>query len=119
VRTRDGKTAKGFGSMPMGNVWSFPSREMSYNTTLNAMKELAGRIAKTTIGYKEYGHPIDINAALEPEYLKAAAETSKALALTASIPKLCALVTASPFDAAIHDAFGKVHNRSCYQTYGR
>jgi L-alanine-DL-glutamate epimerase-like enolase superfamily enzyme len=29
------------------------------------------------------------------------------------------LVTASPFDAAIHDAFGKVHNRSCYQTYGR
>src|SRR5262245_10592892 len=118
VRTRDGKTAKGFGSMPMGNVWSFPSREMSYNTTLNAMKELAGRIAKTTIGYKEFGHPIDINAALEPEYLKAAAETSKALALTASIPKLCALVTASPFDAAIHDAFGKVHKRSCYQTYG-
>jgi L-alanine-DL-glutamate epimerase-like enolase superfamily enzyme len=119
VRTRDGKTAKGFGSMPLGNVWSFPSRDMAYDRTLVAMKELAGRIAKITFGYKEYGHPIDINAALEPEYLKAAAETSKALALTASIPKLCALVTASPFDAAIHDAFGKVHNRSCYQTYGR
>src|SRR5262249_53900637 len=29
VRTRDGRTAKGFGSMPLGNVWSFPSREMS------------------------------------------------------------------------------------------
>src|SRR5262245_48362692 len=119
VRTRDGKTAKGFGSMPLGNVWSFPSREMAYFRTLVAMKELAERIAEITSGYKEYGHPIDINTALEPEYLKAAAETSKALALTASIPKLCALVTASPFDAAIHDAFGKVHNRSCYQTYGR
>jgi L-alanine-DL-glutamate epimerase-like enolase superfamily enzyme len=119
VRTRDGKTAKGFGSMPMGNVWSFPSREMSYNTTLNAMKSLAERIAKITSGHEEFGHPIDINTALEPEYLKAAAETSKALTLTAPIPKLCALVTASPFDAAIHDAFGKVHNRSCYQTYGR
>src|SRR4030095_16930599 len=34
------------------------------------------------------------------------------------IPKLCTLVTASPFDAAIHDAFGKVHGRNCYQTYG-
>lgn len=118
VRTRGGKTAKGFGSMPLGNVWSFPSREMAYYRTLVAMKELAGRIAEITSGYKEFGHPIDINAALEPEYLKAAAEI-KTLMLSSPIPKLCALVTASPFDAAIHDAFGKVHNRSCYQTYGR
>jgi L-alanine-DL-glutamate epimerase-like enolase superfamily enzyme len=121
VRARDGKTAKGFGSMPMGNVWSFPSREMAYNTTLGAMKELADRVAGITSGYKEYGHPIDINAALEPEYMKAAAEISKGPTPTLSspIPKLCVLVTASPFDAAIHDAFGKIHNRSCYQTYGR
>jgi len=119
ARTRDGKTAKGFGSMPLGNVWSFPSREMPYSATLNAMKSLAERIAKITSGHKELGHPIDINVALEPEYLKAAAEISKALALAAPIPKLCALVTASAFDAAIHDAFGKIHNRSCYQTYGR
>jgi L-alanine-DL-glutamate epimerase-like enolase superfamily enzyme len=118
ARTRDGKTAKGFGSMPMGNVWSFPSREMSYDTTLNAMKSLAERIAKITSGHTEFGHPIDINAALEPEYLKAA-ETLKTPTLSSPIPKLCALVTASAFDAAIHDAFGKVHNRSCYQTYGR
>jgi len=118
VRTRDGKTAKGFGSMPLGNVWSFPSRDMAYNRTLLAMKELAERIAEITSGYKEYGHPIDINMALEPEYLKAA-ETLKAPTLSSPIPKLCTLVTASAFDAAIHDAFGKVHNRSCYQTYGR
>ncbi len=119
VRTRDGKMAKGFGSMPMGNVWSFPSREMSYSTTLGAMKTLAEQIAKITSGYKEFGHPIDINTALEPEYLKAASEVSKDLNLSTEIPKLCTQVTASPFDAAIHDAFGKVHNRSCYQTYGR
>src|SRR5215475_5181613 len=50
VRTRDGKTAKGFGSMPLGNVWSFPSREMSYDTTLGAMKALARRVAKVTSG---------------------------------------------------------------------
>jgi L-alanine-DL-glutamate epimerase-like enolase superfamily enzyme len=118
VRTRDGKTAKGFGSMPMGNVWSFPSREMPYDATLNAMKSLVERIAELTSGYKEYGHPIDINVALEPEYLKAA-ETLKTPTLSSPIPKLCTLVTASAFDAAIHDAFGKIHNRSCYQTYGR
>ena len=116
---RGDRVARGFGSMPLGNVWSFPSREMSYNTTLNAMKELAERVAKITSRYKEFGHPIDINAALEPEYLETAREVSKELKLAAPIPKLCTLVTASPFDAAIHDAFGRVHNRSCYQTYGR
>jgi L-alanine-DL-glutamate epimerase-like enolase superfamily enzyme len=119
VRNAAGQTVKGFGSMPLGNVWSFPSREMSYNTTLSAMKALTERIAKITANYKEYGHPIDLNNALEPEYLKAAAEVSPQLKLLSPIPKLCTLVTASPFDAAIHDAFGKIHKRSCYQTLGR
>lgn len=119
VKSRTGKSATGFGSMPLGNVWSFPSRDLSYARTLSAMTSLAERIANLTRAYKEFGHPIDINAALEPEYLKAAAETSRDLKLGAPIPKLCTLVTASAFDAAIHDAFGKLHRRSCYQTYGR
>src|SRR5262249_10084267 len=83
------------------------------------MKALAERVAKITSGYKEFGHPIAINAALEPEDLQAAQGVSKELKLAASIPKLCTLVTARGFDAAIHDAVGKIHNRSCYQTYGR
>ena len=118
VRTPDGRTAKGFGSMPMGNVWSFPSRDMSYDQTLRAMNGLAARITKLTNDYKEYGHPIDINVALEPAYLKAAAEVGVEQKLAEPIPKLCTLVTASPFDAAIHDAFGKLHGRSTYETYG-
>jgi len=118
VRTKAGKVAKGFGSMPLGNVWSFPSKTMRYDQTLQAMKELAKRIGPITSGYKEFGHPIDINVALEPLYLQAAEEVSKQLNLDAPIPKLCTLVTASPFDGAIHDAFGKLHNRSSYQTYG-
>ena len=31
VRTRTGKSAEGFGSMPLGNVWAFPSRLLSYD----------------------------------------------------------------------------------------
>lgn len=119
VRAADGRTARGFGSMPLGNVWSFPSREMSYDATLGAMKALAERIAASTRNFREAGHPFDLNLALEPEYLKAAVEVSRDLKLPAPIPKLCTLVTASAFDAAIHDAFGKLHGRSCYQTYGR
>lgn len=119
VQARDGRTAKGFGSMPLSNTWAFPSREMSYDTTLGAMRALAERVAKLTRDYKDYGHPLDINTALEPEYLKAAAQVSQELKLAAPIPHLCTLVTMSAFDAAIHDAFGKLHRRSCYQTYGR
>jgi L-alanine-DL-glutamate epimerase-like enolase superfamily enzyme len=119
VRTRGGQVVKGFGSMPLGNVWSFPSRALDYNATLGAMKALAERIAKLTNGYREYGHPIELNFQLEPEYLKAAAAVSEELKLTQPIPTLCTLVTASAFDAALHDAYGKALKRSCYQTYGR
>lgn len=118
VRAGDGRVAKGFGSMPLGNIWSFPSHTMPYETTLAAMKALAGRISKITTAYKEPAHPVDINVALEPEYLKAAAEVSREMALQEPIPKLCTLVTASPFDAAIHDAYGKAHNLNSYLTYG-
>lgn len=118
VRSREGRTAKGFGSMPLGNIWAYPSREMGYDGTLRAMRLLAGRIEKITADYKEYGHPVDLNHALEPAYLTAAAEISAAERLPAPIPKLATLVVASPFDAAIHDAYGKLLGLNCYHTYG-
>ena len=46
VRSRDGRSATGRGSMPLGNVWSFPSRMLSYDDTLGAMKTLAERISR-------------------------------------------------------------------------
>jgi L-alanine-DL-glutamate epimerase-like enolase superfamily enzyme len=118
VRTPGGRVARGFGSMPLGNVWSFPSRRLSYDATLGAMKALAERIARLTADHKEAGHPIDLTWALEPLYLGAAAEVSRDLELAEPIPVLCTLVCASPFDAALHDAFGKVHGVSCYHAYG-
>jgi L-alanine-DL-glutamate epimerase-like enolase superfamily enzyme len=118
VTTRDGRSAKGFGSMPLSNVWAFPSTSMPYETTLGAMTALAERIARITSGCKETAHPIDLNVLLEPEYMKAAGEVSRELKLDQPVPKLAMLVTASAFDAAIHDAFGKVHGVNCYATYG-
>src|SRR5438128_726393 len=118
VSTKSGKKAQGFGSMPLGNVWSFPSKKLTYEQTLAAMKSLTERVAKLTAGYKEYGHPIDLTWALEPAYHHAAAETTQALGLAEKIPVLCTLVVASPFDAALHDGFGKIHGLNCYHTYG-
>src|SRR5579859_5358531 len=97
VRTEAGQTARGFGSMPLGNVWSFPSRVLTYDDTLAAMKALAERIARLTADYQGAGHPIDITHTLEPAYLRAAAEVSRERHLAEPIPALCALVCASSF----------------------
>jgi L-alanine-DL-glutamate epimerase-like enolase superfamily enzyme len=116
VRARTGQVAHGFGSMPLGNVWSFPSKKLTYDQTLQAMKDLAAQITKLTTQQREWGHPIDLNVALQPQFLRAAADISRTLAQP--IPELCTIVTASPFDAAIHDAYGKLHNRNAFQTIG-
>jgi L-alanine-DL-glutamate epimerase-like enolase superfamily enzyme len=118
VRTVAGRGARGFGSMPLGNVWSFPSKVLTYDATLAAMKALVERVARLTGDYREVGHPIDLTWALEPAYHQAAQEVSRQLNLAEPIPPLCTLVVASAFDAALHDAFGKVHGLNCYHTYG-
>jgi L-alanine-DL-glutamate epimerase-like enolase superfamily enzyme len=119
LSTKAGKTAEGFAAMPMGNIWAFPASTVPYDTTLGAMKELALRIARITRAFREYAHPLDMHKALLPVYLKAAAEASRELELLQPIPKLCTLVTASPVDAAVHDAFGRLHGRNSFQVCGR
>ena len=119
VETRDGKSATGFGSMPLSNIWAFPSREMKYDQTLGAMTALATRCEKLTGDYSEFGHPVDLGVALEEQFLQAADQVSSELELVSPIPALATMVTGSPFDAAIHDAFGKVHGLNCYKTYGK
>jgi L-alanine-DL-glutamate epimerase-like enolase superfamily enzyme len=118
VSTASGKKAKGFGSMPLGNVWAFPSKKLTYEQTLAAMKAVVERVAKITAAHKDYGHPIDLTWALEHQYLDAAAELTKEMSLADPIPVLCTLVAASPFDAALHDGFGKVHGLNSYHAYG-
>lgn len=119
AETNSGQVARGFGSMPLGNIWSFPSRVLSYDQTLGAMKSLAEKLRRLFAGSAEAGHPLDLFHRLEPAILAAAGEVSAELHLAEPMPTLAALVVASPFDAAVHDAFGKVHGRSSYQTYGR
>jgi L-alanine-DL-glutamate epimerase-like enolase superfamily enzyme len=118
VRTAAGKEAEGFGTLPLNYTFTFPSRKLSPDARQGAMKALAEQIAKVTRSYCGFAHPIDINRDLAPLYVKAAADVSRQLQLADPIPKLCTLVTAGAFDAAIHDAFGKVHGVSSFHTYG-
>jgi L-alanine-DL-glutamate epimerase-like enolase superfamily enzyme len=115
VRTGGGRDARGFGSMTLGNAWSFPA--VSQDAGLGAMVRLAGDLRAQTAACDDTGHPLDLFRALEPSYLRAAKTLSETRALPVPIPKLCTLVVASAFDAAIHDAYGKAFGVSCYETY--
>jgi len=107
VETAAGAIAEGFGSMPLGNVWAWPTRELTYAQTMGFMKRIAGKLAKVYGECTLSGHPIRITHELEKHHA----------GLDPIAPLLATLVVASAFDAALHDAFGKVHGLNCYHTY--
>lgn len=115
VRTGDGTEAFGFGSMTLGNAWSFPKAPQEDG--LGAMMALAEAFRATTAACDEQGHPIDLWRVLEPAYLRDAEALGPRRGLSTPIPRLCTLVVASAFDAAIHDAYGKAFGLSSYATY--
>ena len=65
--------------MTLGNAWAFPAAPQ--DDGLGAMKALAGELRAATAACDEAGHPIDLFRALEPEYLRAAADVSAARGL--------------------------------------
>ncbi len=119
VRTKAGKGGTGFASMPLGNVWSFPAPDIPYATTLAAMKSLAQKIAQNMRDFTDFAHPLEANRALEPAYFGLAEEVTIEMRLPRKVPDLCTLVTASAFDAALHDAFGRAHGRNSFTLCGR
>lgn len=114
VETRSGTIARGFGSMPLGNVWAWPSKSLNYGQTLAGMREIAAACGDVYRSDREFGHPVEIGVRCEHAILERAA----GLGLPEAPPPLAALVVNSAFDAAIHDAFGKSLGLNCYRTYG-
>jgi L-alanine-DL-glutamate epimerase-like enolase superfamily enzyme len=117
LETNGGKRATGFGSMPLGNVWSFPSRVLGYDQTMAAMKLATAKVADLYRNCKEAGHPIEITHQLEHEFPAIAKTVTEELQLAEPMPLLGVLVSASSFDAALHDAYGKAFGLNCYSTY--
>jgi len=118
VLTRDGRRGRGFGSMPMGNVWAWPSSVVTPPQSLEAMLAFANLLTPALRSYRECGHPIDITRALEAEHAGTAANVVNNLGLAEPMPKLAELVAASPFEAAIHDAYGKTLGANSYNLLG-
>jgi len=119
VETRDGRRGRGFGSMPMGNIWAWPSRDVPSESTLAAMTELGQRLARQSNDYRGTGHPLEITRELAEQCAPTAAQVVREAGLAAPMPRLAQLVAASPLEAAIHDAFGKTLGENSYNLLGR
>jgi L-alanine-DL-glutamate epimerase-like enolase superfamily enzyme len=118
VETRDGRRGQGFGSMPMGNVWGWPSTRLSTEETLKAMLALAERVAKNAPACRVMGDPLEITEALAAERAGLADGIVRAAGLAEPMPVLAQLVAASPTEAAVHDAFGKTLGKNSYNLLG-
>ncbi len=117
VESRDGKRhAGGFGSMPVGNIWAWPTDKVSADQTEAAMKQFAEEVVELASDCSEFGHPLDLSYHLSAEYEHLGKLLSNRLKLAEPIPKLALAVSASPFDAALHDAYGRLHGMNSYDT---
>lgn len=117
VENAQGRSAEGWGETPLGVQWAWPADSplVERQATLEALcRELAA--AWSTFPVR--GHPIDIGYAFQatelPRLLTSMAERQPDCE---PIPWLAALVCCSPFDLALHDAYGILHDRPVYDTY--
>jgi L-alanine-DL-glutamate epimerase-like enolase superfamily enzyme len=119
VESRSGKHTTGFGSMPVGNVWAWPSEKVSAEDSGKAMEEFAEQVVRLTDSFDEFGHPIDIVFQISAEYGHLARRVSQEFGLAEPLPPLAQLVAASPLDAALHDAFGRVNDVNSYNALSK
>lgn len=115
VVTRDGRRASGRGSMPMGNVWSWPSNLVPAEATLAAIVALGQRYVDSAPVLAPLGDPLQITSALAAQLPQLAREVTDAQQLAEPMPRLAQLVAASPLEAAIHDAFGRAWHENSYR----
>ncbi|HEY4311794.1 MAG TPA: mandelate racemase/muconate lactonizing enzyme family protein [Pirellulales bacterium] len=118
VETRDGRRTQGVGSMSLGNAWAWPSSAVSGEDTLRAVMRMAELLMEDARHYREPGHPLEITHDLSARHAPIATQVKTELALAEAMPRLPQLLAASPLEAAIHDAYGKVLGRNSYDLLG-
>jgi L-alanine-DL-glutamate epimerase-like enolase superfamily enzyme len=111
VETRTGETAAGWGETPLSVAWVWPS-ELSYTERETKLKDFTRFLLGAWRNVDDWGHPMELGHRFLEEILPE-------LHRQFSLPWLAALVCSSPFDLALHDAYGLVHKVPTYSTYTR
>jgi L-alanine-DL-glutamate epimerase-like enolase superfamily enzyme len=120
VEDSAGRRADGWGETPLSVQWVWPSR-LSYEERHEALRKLCIRIGEAWVRTPcTPGHPMEVGHAFLENPLKdvtSAFNRSERGEGTEPVPWLGALVCSSPFDLALHDAFGVLHSVPTYETY--
>ncbi|NOX53523.1 MAG: mandelate racemase/muconate lactonizing enzyme family protein [Planctomycetes bacterium] len=114
VENRSGKHANGFGSMPVGHIWAWPSTAVPEDQAAKAMMQFAEEVVHIANAYPDYGHPLDIVFQISAEYDHMGKRLAERMGLAEPMPELAQLVAASAFDAALHDGYGRVNGVNSY-----
>lgn len=119
VRGHDGREADGWGETPLSVQWVWPSR-LPYAERHDVLKAFTASLVGLFVdASREPGHPIVLGHDFLDDTLPAAADAfnRRERAGREPMPRLAALVCASAFDLALHDAYGVLHGRPVYETY--
>ena len=141
VADRRGRVAEGWGETPLSVQWVWPGA-LPYEARHATLKDFSVLLAKAWAGFSGRGHPMEVGADFQEEELSrlwrrfnrareksscaemggadlpAGLDARQRVPTAEPMPWLAALVCCSPFDLAIHDAFGKLVKRPAYSTYG-
>ena len=120
VENNLGQKVEGWGETPLSVQWVWPS-EIAYAERHDTLIEFCKLIAKRWNGFDRVGHCLEIGHEMIMNDLPAALSDFNDNRLTSaeSMPWLAALVCASAFDLAVHDAYGVMNKVPIYQAYGR
>ena len=120
VRDGGGKKACGWGETPLSVQWVWPSA-LAYEERHSSLKAFSERLVEVWGGgvLTEPGHPIEVGhrflEGILPGLLLDFNENHRRG--KEPMPWLAALVCASAFDIALHDAYGILHEVPVYQAY--
>jgi L-alanine-DL-glutamate epimerase-like enolase superfamily enzyme len=117
VSGMEGQRAEGWGETPLSVQWVWPS-SLGYELRLNALQDFCQVLAQAYAQFPARGHALEIGAVFIRTALPKLLEAfNKTLPPQVQIPHLAALVCASAFDLAMHDAYGVLHGVPTYTTY--
>ncbi len=112
VETRTGRRAVGSGSMPVGNIWAWPSQQLDASTTLQQMLDFGQSCCQLSEKSTFFAHPLEIAHDLWPEFHDAAPIDVDGTG--EGMPALAQRVAVSPWEAALFDAQGKALGANSY-----
>jgi L-alanine-DL-glutamate epimerase-like enolase superfamily enzyme len=115
-----GRQASGRGTVFLSAIWAWPQSELGFIERVDAMQQMCIEVSDFMPALcDDADHPLGHGMRLEDWADGHRVAVGLRLFIRERIPKLAALVCLSPFDAALHDAYGRLHERSSYETLSR